>query len=451
MREMKVPAYFGFPSCLVFLLAALLISITATHTLLAQATPAAGTSVVVKMVDAVDSGSDPAGKQYRASVTKAVTDANGVTIAQGAPATVTLASSASGWTAQLASVTINGQTVAVSSSSAIVTSAAQSAANAVGSVLSGLGRPRNVPPSVTAVATGQRVVLPPGTTLSFVLGATASPNAPPAAANATPAAAPAVPVANAAPRPAAALAPGQGTWYQCRSWGEKGTHQTVYVTPFIHTDAAASTIHQSYYTYMHATYPVDKLGHESDFCRQASADPGQQAFSLSTQEKQWASSNPPWEVIHINWTYTPAEVAATNAAVASATTAAAVPTAAANQNYVWCNSAWAGTAGTMMPAGTVMYFSDVFAATAPPPPPAGEKTGNGWGQRNAAAALQTPFFAFLQKKYGYKDAGNYPVECRLGYPPTAGGLQSAQKARQQFEDLAKQNRGQIVETGWQNQ
>ena len=390
MRRMNVPACFGSLSFSMFLVAS-------TQALHGQNAPALGTSVVVKMIDAVDSGSDAAGKQYRASVTKPVNAGNGVTIAQGAAATVTLASSGSGWTAQLSSVTINGQAVAVTSSSASVISTAQNAAssavNAVSSRLGGFGHHANVPAGVSAVATGQRVVLPPGTTLSFVLAATATANATPVAANATPAApSPAVsaaPAANAAPHPAAATASGPGTWYQCRSWGENGTHETVYVTPFIHTDAAASTIHQAYSHYMHATYPVDKLVRESDYCRTASADAGQRAFQLSTQEKQWATSNPPWEVIHINWTYTPAEVAATNAAVASAATAAAVPTAAANQNYVWCNSAWAGTAGTMMPAGTVMYFSDVFAATAPPPP-AGAKTGNGWAQRNAAGALQTP-------------------------------------------------------------
>ena len=443
MCRMKAPPCFG-P---LFFSMFLLVSMAFTRALHAQ-TPVAGTSVVVKMVDAVDSNNDPAGKQYRASVTKAVNAANGVTIAQGAAATVTLASSGSGWTAQLSSVTINGQAVAVTSSSANVTSAAQSAANAVNSVGSIFGHHANVPSGVTAVATGQRVLLPPGTTLSFVLAATAPANATPAPASATPAASsPAASIPSAAN---AAPASGPGTWYQCRSWGENGTHQTVYVTPFIHTDAAASTIHQAYYNYMHATYPVDKLGHESDYCRTASADAGQRAFQLSTQEKQWATSNPAWEVIHIDWAYTPAEVAATNAKMASAATAAAEPTAAANQNYVWCNSAWAGTAGTMMPAGTVMYFSDVFAATAPPPP-AGAKTGNGWGQRNAAGALQTPFFAFLQKNYSYKDAGNYPVECRLGYPPTAGGLESAQKAKQDFEDLARKNRGQVVETGWKNQ
>lgn len=230
-----------------------------------------------------------------------------------------------------------------------------------------------------------------------------------------------------------------GTWYQCRSWGENGTHQTVYVTPFIHTDAAAGTIQQAFYTYMHATYPVDKLGHESDYCRAASADPGQQAFSLSSQEKQWAASHS--EVIHITWTYTPAEVAATNAAVASAAAAGAVPTAAANENYVVCASER---------DGPVIYVSEVFAA-AMPPPPAGATPGNGWAQRAATGAFQTPFFAFLQKKYGYKSGSNYPVQCGVTFAPTAAGLKAAQAYKQSVADQAGQNKKQIVETGWKNE
>jgi hypothetical protein len=80
--------------------------------------PVASTSVAVKMIDAVDSGSDPAGKQYRASVANAVNGGNGVRIPQGASATVILANSGSGWTTQLASITINGQAVAVASAPA---------------------------------------------------------------------------------------------------------------------------------------------------------------------------------------------------------------------------------------------------------------------------------------------------------------------------------------------
>jgi len=167
-------------------------------------TPVAGTTVVVNMIDAVDSASNPAGKQYRASVAKPVS-ANGLAIAQGAAAAVTLAKSGSGYTAQLASVTINGQPVAVASSSASVTSAAQNATggavSAMNSVLGGFGHRVSAPTGATAVATGQRVMLPAGTTLTFVL------SQPPAANPAVPAAQTSQPVTSfAAPAPAAGAA-----------------------------------------------------------------------------------------------------------------------------------------------------------------------------------------------------------------------------------------------------
>ncbi len=191
MRHMNTSAYSGPLILSIFLLAS-----TALH---AQATPAAGTSVSVKMLDAVDSGNDAAGKQYRASVTRPVDAGNGVTIAQGAAATVTLTSSGSGYVAQLTSVTINGQQVTVTSNSASVNSAAQSAAgstaaSAVNSVLGGFGHRVSAPASVAAVAMGQHVSLPTGTTLTFVLGESpAAPTAPSAPA------APAVETASAAP------------------------------------------------------------------------------------------------------------------------------------------------------------------------------------------------------------------------------------------------------------
>jgi hypothetical protein len=143
--------------------------------------PVAGSTVVVKMIDAVDSSSDPAGKQYRATVTEPVNAGNNVIIGQGSVATVTLARNGSGWVAQLTSLVINGQSVAVTTSSAPVTSAAQNAvgdsANALRSVLGRFGRGANLPSGVAAVATGARVILPPGTSLSFVLDANPPPNA----------------------------------------------------------------------------------------------------------------------------------------------------------------------------------------------------------------------------------------------------------------------------------
>ena len=146
------------------------------------------------MIDAVNSAKDPAGKQYRAAVTKMVNAGNGVIIRQNSVAAVTLTKSGSGYSAQLASVTINGQPVAVASGSASVTSAAQSAASrAVSSVSSALGglHHANAPSGVTAVATGQQVVLPPGTTLTFVLSQPPAANSGGAIASAAPSAAPA--------------------------------------------------------------------------------------------------------------------------------------------------------------------------------------------------------------------------------------------------------------------
>ncbi len=195
MREMKVPAYFGPLFLSMCVVAVLLLPVAVTQTLHAQAqAPAAGTSVVVRMLDAVNSAKDPAGKQYRAAVTKMVNAGNGVIIRQNSVAAVTLTKSGSGYAAQLASVTINGQPVAVASGSASVTSAAQSAAsnavNRVSSALGGFGHHASAPAGVAAVAMGQQVVLPPGTTLTFVLSQPLAANSGGASASVAPSAAP---------------------------------------------------------------------------------------------------------------------------------------------------------------------------------------------------------------------------------------------------------------------
>ncbi len=464
MRHMKVSGPLGLALFSLFLSA----SVCSRQRLQAQTqtAPVAGTTVVVKMVDSVDSGSDPAGKQYHASVTKAVTAGNGVTIAQDAAATVTLARSGSGYAAQLSSVTINGQQVAVTSNSASVSAAAQyadgKAASAVNSVLGGFGRRVSTPASVAAVATGQHVSLPTGTTLTFVLGQppvshTAAPAAPsaPAAQTMTASAAP-------TPSPASgsggAAAPGQD-WWMCSYRDVKDPYKPALGSLMYYalvpasgsTDNGPITTHfdayvrQNYKVNDNATAGATGAGR----CQRFSNDPATRANSMDMSQKQWASSN--IESIHVNWTNTPAENAAIDAKLAgtasAAATAAATLTAAANQNYAWCNSAWGGTAGTMMPAGTVMYFSDVFPTTPPPQPPPTQKTGNGSAQIAAQSAVSTPFSAFLQKKYGYKNG----VRCAVTYPPTLAGLQDAQKYKQEFEDLARHNNGQIVETGWKNQ
>jgi hypothetical protein len=132
-----------------------------------------GTSVEVQMIDAVDSSHDPAGKQYRASVSRAVDAGNGVTIPQGDAAIVILAQSGSGWTAQLSSLTVGGTTTSVHSNSVNVSGSAQSsvqsAMNTVSSVTGIFGKhPKAVPPAM-AIASGARVLLPPGSKLTFAL------------------------------------------------------------------------------------------------------------------------------------------------------------------------------------------------------------------------------------------------------------------------------------------
>jgi hypothetical protein len=167
--------------------------------------PAGGAAVVVRMIEAVDSAKDPAGKQYRARVNKAVDVGNGVVIPTGAPALVTLANGASGWTTQLVSVTVNGQPIAVASGPASVSSglqgAATSAMNSVSSVLGGFGHHANAPTGATAVAMGQRVVLPPGITLTFTL------SQPPALNAAAPAGQPLTASASPAPMSGASNVP----------------------------------------------------------------------------------------------------------------------------------------------------------------------------------------------------------------------------------------------------
>jgi hypothetical protein len=224
-------------------------------------------------------------------------------------------------------------------------------------------------------------------------------------------------------------------------------NEVTYITPIFQADWDSATVSMAFDFYMRDHFVRDlNLSDLSPRCNAQSP-----ALQASMYQTAMISNKRTGHSVTVDWSYTPAQAAearTAESADAAKTAAAQAPTAPANQVYVWCNSSWAGTAGTMMPAGTVMYFSDVFAAVPPQPLGPGSGHGNGGAQRAAMAAFQTPYLAFLQKKYGYKDGG---ADCRPLYPPTVAGLQAAQKAKQDFEDLAKQNRGQVVETGWKNQ
>lgn len=114
------------------------------------------------------------------------------------------------------------------------------------------------------------------------------------------------------------------------------------------------------------------------------------------------------------------------------TGAAQAPAASAHHHYVYCAS------GTDKP---VVYFSEVFAATTtsdiigPSPAP------------NRYYEIVNPFEAFLEKKYGAAPHPVIPPTCHVT-TPDAAGLQAAQHGKQVFEDLYKQQKKQIVETGW---
>jgi hypothetical protein len=372
------------------------------------------------MIDAVNSVSDPAGKQYRASVTKPVNADNGVTIAQGAAATITLASNGSGYVAQLSSVSINGQPVAVASSSASVTSAAQNAAgnavNTMNSVLGGFGHHLKAPTGVAAVATGQRVVLPPGTTLTFVLGTS------PAAHTTQPVA------ASTAPAPSYAAAPVSANAYYtlCRYQGQQDGHAVVYVTPIIQTDRGASDISTAFNRYMSANYDINKIQGSNGYCRTVSNSAEQRAYTLSQLEKQWADSKT--EVTHIDWTGTPAEIAAANAKLAASAPAPAAPPTGGS--FISCS-----TSGG---AGIDTYLTGVFQTTRPI-----RHLPNGGNLVDQS--ILDDFYAYLkQKGYSFKPGSNYSCDVSR----TEAAAKAAQHKRH-YEGGACSTCGKIVETGWE--
>lgn len=184
----------------------------------AQAAPASAT-LTMRMVDLVNSATDPPGKQYRAVVTQAVT-AGAVSIPVNTEAKITLAQSGGTWSAQLSSLSLNGQIVPVTSTSVSAASPIQQVAQKAKSVF-GLNIGKNVPPSAavaTAIATGDHVFLPVGASLTFTASvpqpsaqaSSASTNAPPAAPPAaTTAAAPVAAANTPSPTNAAPQAAGQ--------------------------------------------------------------------------------------------------------------------------------------------------------------------------------------------------------------------------------------------------
>ena len=265
--------------------------------------------------------------------------------------------------------------------------------------------------------------------------------------------------------PSAPAISAQSSSYHCVLYTKNAGKNVRFSSQPVLTSADAATLNAAWKQYVVAAYHVtDPQAYGG--CQALAGTQAQQEMVVTSAEANYKRLGA--EVVQVTWTSAPgqtlsaaapppasthnaaAPAKATSAPTSPATPAPAAATpapAATPTNYVWCHSAWEGITGTKMPTGTILYFSDVFAA-AIPPPPSGATAGNGWAQQNASVTFQPPFFAFLQKKYNFKNGGNYPVSCSASDPLTPAGLQNAQKRKQEFEDMTKQFNGQVVDTGW---
>jgi len=547
---MNVPTYFVQRVLSICLVA----SVGTTPALHAQTptAPAVGTSVAVRLIDAVNSANDAAGKQYRASVTKAVDAGNGETIAPGAVAGVRLVNSGNGspWTTQLVSVTINGQPVAVASSSVSAESEKQNAAKlgvgAMNSALASLGHH-----VVTPVATGPQVTLPKGTILSFVLTQPPAPSplvaaAQPAIASAAPAhstasgaaatsgaggALTAMEICFSNPTPFAGpyhnteyltavlevpldargmtpdfgtaftdylkatyqaslnvtcqpiwsvadaraaqkkiasdhnpkvklvdtgwrygqpplaqgqsgfdpLAQGPGgldlarhrlTTYFCSLIAMGGTtmaqtdpahaNQVDYVSPVFQADWDAGAVDRAFDVYIRDHY-VHDLSLLDTTTRCGAQSP---AMQPEMHQRAMISSADNGHVVPVDFTDTPAQAAAGNAAASQmAAAAATAPKLGPGEYYLFCYSD---------PSAPLIYFSEVFVG----------KTDRPDMRGTSFRIIGNNFLVFLQHKYSFKSS----TQCSVGTTESA----PVQGQKQKLEDQYRKANKQIVETGWKN-
>jgi hypothetical protein len=297
---------------------------------------------------------------------------------------------------------------------------------------------------VTAVAMGQHVILPPGTTLTFALSQPLAPGSGSPGAPASPGGQPAIPSAAPAPTGASGsvIAAAGQEWWMCQYKDVKDRLKPElgnirYYALFSSSETLAGGPHGMdihFNAYVPQNYKINDPNKAGGYCDRISNDAPGREYSMNLLLKQWTSSND--EPIHVSWTDTPAENAAIEARTKSADTAlvAAGPVLGANQSYTICYSD---------PDAPVVYLSEVFASSAPVNT---GHCGNCAAQRNAEYANSTTFQAFLKKKYGSSSAAS----CAQGFMPSAAGLNAAQNRKQSVEDTAKRNKAQIIETGWKN-
>jgi hypothetical protein len=308
-------------------------------------------------------------------------------------------------------------------------------------MLGGFGHHVKAPSGVTAVAMGQRVVLPPGTTLTFVLSQPPAPNS----------ASPGTPMASAAP--AAPPSPvsihggvASGYFISCstsQGGGIESYVTGVFQSPVTRMPNGGFLVDQSvlnrFYAYLTQKGYKFKRPAGNSGCEVKPTE----AEAKVAQHQRYLSGGCSncGKVVETEWKDGSGEAAdpaaqpmtASAAPVVNPSPAAAGPALGPNQTYALCFSE----------GGPIVYFSDIFAVPALPP---SAFHGNGGDYRNAVYALGDHFQTFLQKKYGSKS----PVSCAMNFMPTAGGLKAAQDRKQRVQDQAKQGKAQVVETGWKN-
>lgn len=205
----------------------------------------------------------------------------------------------------------------------------------------------------------------------------------------------------------------------------KEGQQVVYLTPIIHTDLAGTEISEAFNRYMVLIYNVGNVNSAVGSCTtKMSSSPDQQAYTEQQLEKQWADSKT--VVTHLDWTGTPSEIAAANAAQAATATPPAgmtAPNTALREFYVFCYTD---------PSAPVIYFSDVFVGKADPSHQIGV----------SFRGIQSEFAVFLQQKYSAKIGPN--CVGRTSASPQVPG--SKQLLESQFTQA--NTKAQVVETGW---
>jgi hypothetical protein len=383
------------------------LSITLLLCLSGQALGQTLPTIAVKMVDLVDSSRDPAGKQYRAGLVRPVNIGNGVIIAQGSAATVTLVRNGSGWNVQLSSLVIKDHVTTVTSNAGtVIGAAAQSnvanAANAANSVLGSLGRKPNTYSPVAVVANGERVILTPGISLSFVLNAVPVVPAP----SSTPTPVAQQPAATTAGQSAPAQAQkqqGGGWWWYCQA-GQYVTGVFFYPTDITERPEVDSAIQAAWRNHAKREYPrYEDWGYAG--CQLGGTD---QASTQTIHDHMRAHQKDVIgkDVIDVDWKYVPGQDTPPPPSLAVS----------------YCAS------DTNKPP---IYFSDIFATNIP--------LSGGVTTTNIGNA----FNQYLKEKYAYKTFSNFPVGC-----PVFRSTSDAEASKQALEAQWKRANTQIIETGW---